>query len=92
MAKSVGNTVGIADPPEEQFGKTMSIPDDAVPQWRRLTLDADPPGLEPLEAKLALARGIVERYHGEEAARRAEGHFTRRAPGRAPDECLRLRF
>jgi tyrosyl-tRNA synthetase len=77
MAKSTGNYVGVDEPPEEQFGKVMSIPDTAVPQWWRLTLDADSPEAEPMESKLALARGIVERYHGPEAAERAEAHFTR---------------
>jgi tyrosyl-tRNA synthetase len=87
MSKSVGNYVGIDDAPEEQFGKAMSIPDKALDQWWRLALDADPPELEPMEAKLALARGIVDRYHGAEAAERAEEHFTRVVrEGQAPDE------
>ena len=77
MAKSVGNYVGIDEPPEEQFGKVMSIPDSALPQWWRLCLDSPPPDGEPMEAKLALARRIVERYHGDDAARAAEEHFTR---------------
>jgi tyrosyl-tRNA synthetase len=87
MAKSVGNYVGIDEPPEEQFGKVMSIPDSALDQWWRLCLDTSPPAGEPMEAKLALARGIVERYHGAEAAARAEEHFTRVVrEGQAPDE------
>ena len=77
MAKSVGNYVAIHEPPEEQFGKVMSIPDTALDQWWRLALDANPPAGDPLESKLALARGIVELYHGGDAARRAEEHFTR---------------
>ena len=77
MSKSQGNYVGIDEPPEEQFGKVMSIPDDALPQWWPLTLERDPPDDDPMTAKLALARGIVERYHGPEAAVRAEDHFTR---------------
>ena len=77
MAKSTGNYVGINEAPEEQFGKVMSIPDSAVEQWWRLTLDAAPPEAEPMESKLALARGIVERYHGPDAAERAGAHFTR---------------
>jgi tyrosyl-tRNA synthetase len=89
MAKSTGNYVGIDEPPEEQFGKVMSIPDSAVPQWWRLTLDAAPPEAEPMESKLALARGIVERYHGPEAAQRAEAHFTRVVrQQRPPDDNL----
>jgi tyrosyl-tRNA synthetase len=77
MSKSFGNYIGIDEPPEEQFGKTMSIQDDLLPQWWRLCLDRDPPEVEPMEAKLALARGIVERYHCPQAAERAEEHFTR---------------
>ena len=77
MAKSTGNYVGISEAPEEQFGKVMSIPDSAVEQWWRLTLDAAPPEADPMESKLALARGIVERYHGPDAAERAGAHFTR---------------
>jgi tyrosyl-tRNA synthetase len=77
MSKSVGNYVGIDEPAEEQFGKVMSIPDSALPQWWRLTLDGEAPSGDPMESKLALARGIVARYHGDEAARDAEEHFTR---------------
>jgi tyrosyl-tRNA synthetase len=78
MSKSEGNYVGIDEPPEEQFGKIMSIPDTALDQWWRLTLDAPAPaGVDAMTSKLALARGIVERYQGPEAAARAENHFTR---------------
>jgi tyrosyl-tRNA synthetase len=87
MSKSVGNYVSIDEPPEEQFGKAMSIPDTALGQWWRLVLDADPPEVDPMEAKLALARGVVERFHGPEAAGRAEEHFTRVVrEGQAPEE------
>jgi tyrosyl-tRNA synthetase len=55
----------------------MSIPDSALDQWWRLCLDAEPPQGDAMESKLALARGIVERYHGADAATRAEEHFTR---------------
>jgi len=89
MAKSVGNYVGIDEAPEEQFGKVMSIPDSALEQWWRLTLDRDPPASDPMESKLALARGIVELYHDAQAARRAEDHFTRVVrEGQAPEEVL----
>lgn len=77
MSKSVGNYIGIGELPADQFGKVMSIPDEALPQWWRLTLDRDPPDGDPMDSKLELARGIVARYHGEKAAREAEGHFTR---------------
>lgn len=77
MSKSQGNYVGIDEPPEEQFGKVMSIPDSALDQWWRLCLDAEPPQVDPMVSKLALARGIVALYHSSEAARAAEEHFTR---------------
>jgi tyrosyl-tRNA synthetase len=87
MAKSIGNYVGIDDPAEEMFGKVMSVPDAALPQWWNLTLDRDPPDDEPMASKLALARGIVERYHGLAAAEAAEAHFTRVVrEGQAPEE------
>ena len=91
MAKSVGNYVGIDEAPEQQFGKVMSIPDSALDQWWRLTLDRDPPGGDPMESKLALARGIVEEYHGSEAAQAAEEHFTRVVrEGQAPQDVPEL--
>ncbi len=94
MSKSEDNYVGIDEPPQEQFGKVMSIPDEALDQWWRLTLDAEPPpDAEAMTSKLALARGIVERYHGPEAAVRAEEHFTRVVRrGEAPDEVPDVRL
>ena len=87
MSKSQGNYVGIDELPEEQFGKVMSIPDSALDQWWRLCLDAEPPEGDPMESKLALARGIVDLYHGADAARVAEEHFTRVVrEGRAPED------
>jgi tyrosyl-tRNA synthetase len=87
MSKSFGNYVAIDEPPEEQFGKVMSIPDLALDQWWRLCLESTAPTAEPMHAKLALARGIVERYHGAEAAAAAEEHFTRVVrEGQAPEE------
>jgi len=87
MSKSQGNYVGIDEPPEEQFGKVMSIPDAALDQWWRLCLDTEPPRLEPMKSKLALAHGIVELYDGPEAAGRAEAHFTRVVrEGQAPED------
>jgi tyrosyl-tRNA synthetase len=77
MSKSERNYIGIHEAPEEQFGKVMSIPDQALEQWWRLCLDQEPPDAEPMESKLALARGIVGLWHGEEAAGEAEEHFTR---------------
>ena len=87
MSKSQGNYIGIDEPPEEQFGKVMSIPDSALDQWWRLCLDSEPPAVEAMESKLALARGIVDLYQGAEAAAAAEAHFTRVVrEGRHPTE------
>jgi tyrosyl-tRNA synthetase len=79
MSKSKGNTIGLTDPPEEQFGKTMRISDELLPDYYRLVMEADPAeiGDDPLAAKLRLARYVVGRSHGEAAAERAEAHFTR---------------
>jgi tyrosyl-tRNA synthetase len=77
MSASRGNYIGLKEPPEEQFGKTMRIPDSLLPQWYRLVLERDAPTGDPLEAKLELARSIVARAWGAEAAREAEEHFTR---------------
>jgi tyrosyl-tRNA synthetase len=89
MSASLGNYIGLAEPPEEQFGKTMRISDEQLPEYYRLVMesDEDPRGLEPLEAKLALARFVVARSHGEEAAKQAEAHFTRVVrEGQAPEQ------
>ncbi|HEX5915607.1 MAG TPA: tyrosine--tRNA ligase, partial [Rubrobacter sp.] len=70
-------------------GKTMRISDELLPEYYRLVMesDVDPAALDPLEAKLELARFVVRRSHGEEAVREAEAHFTRVVrEGRAPDE------
>jgi tyrosyl-tRNA synthetase len=78
MSSSVGNNIPLTAPPEEMFGRTMRIPDDLLDEWYRLVWERElEPGADPLEAKLALARFIVERSHGAEAAARAEEHFTR---------------
>jgi tyrosyl-tRNA synthetase len=78
MSKSAGNYVGVTDPPEEMFGKVMSVPDDAMDSYYRLVLAREPDnGLEPGRAKRALARGIVERFHDAAAATAAEEHFDR---------------
>jgi tyrosyl-tRNA synthetase len=89
MSASLGNYIGLAEPPEEQFGKTMRVSDEALGDYYRLVMesDEDPRRLDPLEAKLDLARFIVRRSHGEEAAERAEAHFTRVVrEGEAPEE------
>jgi tyrosyl-tRNA synthetase len=88
MSASRGNYIGLKEPPEEQFGKAMRIPDSLLDQWYRLVVERDgAPDGDPLEAKLALARFIASRAHGEAAAAAAEEHFTRVVrEGQAPEE------
>ncbi len=88
MSKSLGNSVGVSEPPAEQYGKTLSLPDEAMGEWYRLLLGRElDPAIAPREAKRALARAIVTTYHGEEAARAAEARFDRVFVARqAPEE------
>jgi tyrosyl-tRNA synthetase len=84
MSKSLGNYIGISEPPEQIYGKTMSIPDQLIEKYVRLIsgLDAKQQvevlAMKPRDAKAALARQLVKRLHGEEAARRAEEDFDAR--------------
>jgi tyrosyl-tRNA synthetase len=89
MSASRDNYIGLAEPPEEQFGKAMRISDEMLPEYYRLVMesDLDPATLEPMEAKLELARFIVRRSHGEEGVKRGEDHFTRVVrEGKPPEE------
>jgi tyrosyl-tRNA synthetase len=92
MSKSRGNYIGITEPPEEMFGKTMSIPDKALSQWWELLIGGRHPE-EPMSWKLELARRITARWHGPEGAQAGEEHFTRvvrrhEAPADVPDVAL----
>jgi len=87
MAKSLGNYIGVTDPPAEIFGKVMSLPDAALAVYWRLVTDADDAELEavardladaavnPMTVKKRLGRRLVRMYHGEEAAGQAERDF-----------------
>jgi len=87
MSQSLGNYVGVEDDPSEIFGKTMSIPDDAMGEWFRLAADYDEEAvveiesslgsgeIHPNEAKRHLARSVVTLYWGEVAASEAEAVF-----------------
>jgi tyrosyl-tRNA synthetase len=78
MSKSYGNYIGVSDPPEDMYGKTLSIPDALLENWYTLLLGSEPPpDLGPRDAKRALARALVERFHDAEAARAAEDAFDR---------------
>jgi len=89
MSKSLGNYIGITDPPEEMFGKVMSISDDLmwrylellsfrpldeIEAWRRAVVE----GANPRDVKLHLGEELVERFHGAAAARRAREAFIAR--------------
>src|SRR3954453_12731732 len=78
MSKSYGNAIGITEPPGEMYGKTLSIPDALLPSWYDLLLGRPAPGdIGPRDAKRALAREIVTRFHGAAAAADAEAGFDR---------------
>jgi tyrosyl-tRNA synthetase len=86
MSASRGNYIGLKEAPEQQFGKTMRIPDALLPQWYRLVMERDDVPADPFQAKLELARFVVRRAWGEDAVAGAEEHFTRVVrEGQAPD-------
>jgi tyrosyl-tRNA synthetase len=88
MGKSLGNYIGVTDPPEEIYGKTLSIPDSSLGEWYALLLDRPVPAeLSPRDAKRALARELVARFHGQTAAQEAEGAFDRQfIQGEIPED------
>jgi tyrosyl-tRNA synthetase len=90
MSKSLGNYVGVTEAPEEMFGKLMSIPDEVMRQYRELVLgeaDAGADSDRPAAAKRELARRIVERFWGSQAAEDAEARFDRvHVEGRPPED------
>jgi tyrosyl-tRNA synthetase len=89
MSKSLGNYVGLTDPPEEMFGKLMSLADDLMPDYFRLTTALDPAeidallaelesgALHPAQAKRRLAREVVALYWGSAVAGAAGQAFDR---------------
>ena len=99
MSKSLGNAIAFEDPPQEIYGKTMSIPDALMWDWLLLLTDAPAAEIEdrrrrvaagelhPKEVKQELARRLVADHHGAAAARAAEEEFARVfAAGGVPDE------
>src|SRR5205809_3701555 len=86
MSSSVGNNVPLTAAPEEMFGRTMRIPDSQLEEWWTLVAEQPVSEVEPMQAKLELARRIVTRSHGEEAARAAEEHFRRVTHGEVPED------
>jgi tyrosyl-tRNA synthetase len=87
MSGSKGNYIALVEDPNEQFGKTMRLPDEMLADYYRLVLEQEAPAGDPMQAKLALARFIVARAHGAEVAKEAEQYFTRVVrEHQAPDE------
>jgi tyrosyl-tRNA synthetase len=89
MSKSLGNYIGITEPPADMFGKIMSIPDDLMWTYYELTTDRTPQqitalknevssdALHPMDAKMRLAEEIVSGFHGPDPARKAAENFQR---------------
>jgi tyrosyl-tRNA synthetase len=78
MSKSLGNQIGVTDEPGEMYGKTMSIPDEAMAEYYRLLLHREPPvESPPRDAKRELARELVGWLHSPEQALQAETEFDR---------------
>jgi len=89
MSKSLGNYIGITEPPKDMFGKVMSIPDEVMPVYFELATDLPPDevhgigeglaagAIHPMAAKERLAFEITRMYHGEEAARGEQAEFER---------------
>ena len=95
MSKSLGNQIGVTDAPEEIYGKTMSIPDEAMPDYYRLLLGSEPPGPEAAarDTKRALARALVARLCSDEAAAAAQRHFDQViVAGGLPDDVPQAMF
>jgi tyrosyl-tRNA synthetase len=102
MSKSYDNYVGIAQPSNDQYGRTMSIPDDLLDEWTRLAAPLSGAELDtalalaktdPYRAKRALAKRIVALYHGADEGEKAEAHFDRvfrehAAPEDIPEQIL----
>ena len=99
MSKSLGNAIAVEDPPDEIYGKTMSIPDALMWEWYLLLTDLPRAeierrraavaggGLHPKQVKQELARRLTADYHGDAAARQAEAEFERVfAAGGLPQE------
>jgi tyrosyl-tRNA synthetase len=99
MSKSLGNQIGVTDEPQEMYGKTMAIPDQALSQYylllrgREPAVGAGPGQISPRDAKRALARELVAWLHSPGDAEAAEGHFDRVFVQReAPEQIEEARF
>jgi tyrosyl-tRNA synthetase len=86
MSKSLGNYIGVTDPPREMFGKAMSIPDGPMREYYELLLDRQPPEAPPVEQKRELARSLVRLFYGDEAVGDAERTFDAVARREVPED------
>ncbi len=92
MSKSLGNYIGVTDPPGEMFGKTMSIPDPLMRDYYRLILDREPPNAPPVEQKRELARSVVRAFHDDNAVAIAEKHFDTVTGRGIPEDAPEVRL
>src|SRR5215216_291132 len=92
MSKSLGNYIGITDPPNEMFGKVMSIPDHLMPDYYAFLLDRPIPDAEPVEQKRELARSLVRMFHGEDAIVDAERTFDAVIRREVPEDVPEVEF
>jgi tyrosyl-tRNA synthetase len=86
MSKSIGNYIGVTDPPNDIFGKAMSIPDHAMKDYFSLVLDRPMPEGQPVEQKRDLARSLVGMFHGDDAVADAERTFDAVVRREVPDD------
>ena len=102
MGKSLNNYIGVGESAEQQFGKTLSIPDDLMKEWFTLLTDRTQSEIEalcdtekthPMQAKKTLARDIVTFYYGADAASAAQANWEKQfggqeRPGHDPEETI----
>ena len=94
MGKSLSNYIGVAEPPDAQFGKIMSLPDAPMREYFTLLTDLPlsevdrllGPDVNPRDAKEVLGKSVVTQYHGQDSANQAAEGFRKRAKGVDPDE------
>jgi len=86
MSKSIGNYIGVTEPPNDMFGKAMSIPDAAMGDYFSLVLGRPVPEGEPVEQKRDLARSLVRMFYAEEAVAGAEKTFDAVVRREVPDD------
>jgi tyrosyl-tRNA synthetase len=78
MSKSLGNYIGLTEPPSSMFGKVMSISDELMARYYQILFNETVPSGHPMEAKKALALKIVTRFHDQTSARAAREEFDLR--------------